>query len=948
MRRTSRTASTDAWRLWLFLPALVIPLPVQARTVDTTAPIVRAIEIRAATVLDLDQRGELGEILTTEVGLPLDRAEVRRSLRNLQASGLASEVEARTLPDGDGVKLFYLLGRRVRVASVELVGELGLRRSELEPAVLQQEAAPLSESRIVRGVYALQDLLVDRGFSSADVRVDVVLGEGGEDAEVTYRIDAGVRTRVRHLRLEGSLGTLTREELIERLRMSPGEVLRESRLEEDLERLEKVFLDAGYRAAEIDGPRREGELGATQVDLIYQVEAGPHFEISAQGAEIEQLRRRRLLADLENQRYDEALLLQTVRNIRRDFQERGHYRAQVESEVETTDDQTRILFIVQPGPLYELDEVKLEGNSTLTQAQLLPRMVTAADRGLFSGAPRLVDGLLQEDIANLASYYVLQGFHQAEVGPERVEERGSRLAVTIPIVEGPRQRVVEVGIDGVDRRGLGIELESLAVRPGGPFHPRLVEESTEELLARLEDRGYLFAQVQPRLEWNREQTLVTVVFEVLAGPLVTVDRVVIRGGRRTDPRLIRRTLDLHSGEPLSRRSLLEAQRRLYRLGIFSRARVQMAPAPPFSQRRDVLVSISEGSERRLTYGIGYDTEDELRGLFGYSHVNLFGRGVAARFDLRYSGREQQARALLRQPMVGRWAIPVTYSLFGVEEEQKSFDSIRRGFQVEAERRGKTSQAALLYTFKVVEVENADPILQPIEIDRDLAEVEISSLTPSWFVDRRDDLLLPQRGWTLRLQSEYAFPLFGADTEFVKLFTQQTSYVPLGGFGTLASSVRVGAIEPVGSTGVEDPTLPESLTSRLIPISERFFAGGRTTHRAYRRDRLGITGTSLLEVDDPDNPGTLRQVSVGGNGLLLVNLEYRFPIAGALGGTAFFDAGNVWGDWRDVDLSEVKKGAGVGLRYLSPIGPLRLEVGWKLDRETGEDPAVIFLSFGNPF
>jgi outer membrane protein insertion porin family len=123
----------------------------------------------------------------------------------------------------------------------------------------------------------------------------------------------------------------------------------------------------------------------------------------------------------------------------------------------------------------------------------------------------------------------------------------------------------------------------------------------------------------------------------------------------------------------------------------------------------------------------------------------------------------------------------------------------------------------------------------------------------------------------------------------------------------------------------------------VPIDERFYAGGRTTHRAFGQDELGIEGQTLVA-------GT----PIGGAGLLLVNLDYRFPIAGAIGGTVFVDGGNVWRDYAEIDTGDLRWGAGVGLRYRSPVGPLRLEIGWKLDREPGEPAYVWFFSIGNPF
>jgi outer membrane translocation and assembly module TamA len=172
--------------------------------------------------------------------------------------------------------------------------------------------------------------------------------------------------------------------------------------------------------------------------------------------------------------------------------------------------------------------------------------------------------------------------------------------------------------------------------------------------------------------------------------------------------------------------------------------------------------------------------------------------------------------------------------------------------------------------------------------------------------------------------KYAVPVRQlADEHFLELFGQMTHYWDLRRLGVVAASVRAGGIEPLGD--------------RPVSIAERFFAGGRTTHRAYDRDELGIPGETLID----GKP-------IGGKGLLLLNLDYRFPLVGALGGTLFVDAGNVWSEWRSVRLRQVKPGVGLGLRYLTPIGPLRVEVGWKLDREGGEPKSAVLVSVGNAF
>ena len=147
---------------------------------------------------------------------------------------------------------------------------------------------------------------------------------------------------------------------------------------------------------------------------------------------------------------------------------------------------------------------------------------------------------------------------------------------------------------------------------------------------------------------------------------------------------------------------------------------------------------------------------------------------------------------------------------------------------------------------------------------------------------------------------------------------------------LAASLRIGGIQPYKALPAQPDNPLSRFPSRDIPIPERFFAGGDASHRAYSRDDLGIRGETLLPNASGDG-----FVPVGGNGLLLLNLEYRFPVFGDFGGTVFFDSGNIWPDWRSINLGEVSNGVGIGARYISPIGPLRAGIGWKLDRETGE-------------
>ncbi len=908
-------------------------------------PAVTGIEVRSDAPLPASL--DLESLIEVEVGQPLTQERAQHTLRNLQASGSAAEIELYTREDParGGVVAVIVFRAVVQVSQVRVTGKLGLASDDLLRAIPQREAQPLSEDKVLQGENALRDLYDRNGYFHARVRVAVETNPATRRAVVTYRVNSGPRANVSTIAFDHPVDPFQAADLVKQLRLQPGKPFSRRIAGEDAERLQSWLIQKQYGQARVDPPKEDYEAGANAVKLTYPITIGPKIKLVVRGADEAKLRRAGLLPFFGESGFDEALVLQAQSRIKTWFQQQGRYDVQVDTKEQQTGGQLVLTLSIVPGPVYTLRQIVFQGNAEIPDAKLRPLLKTAEPTLLHRGSGRLVQSDLDADVETLRRFYALSGYGQSEVGPPRVERTGQDLRLVLPIKEGPRQRVVKMEFQGVTSLDLTALRKSFPLQEGKGFHPVLLDNLLDFLRDQYAAKGYVRAQVSARQDWNPAHTLVDLTIEVLEGPRQVVDRILVRGNQRTESDVIRHTLGLDSGKPVSQGKLFETERNLYQLGIFSRVDVELVPGGLEDTERDVLVRVEEGKEHSLLYGPGWDSANGFRGLLAFTDNNVWGRAYSLRTDLRWSQRDKRFNILFNQPYLGDHPVSLTSTLYYEEEAptDRPYEVTRYGGSVEAVRIYGNRRFSAGFDYRIVEP-SVDPGIASNAIERLDQPYQVTGFVPSFFWDRRNDPISPTRGWSSLAQIEYAFPVpaFRTDTEFLKVFVQQTQYVDLGRPGVLAASLRFGSLNPykaIPSSGGIMLDFP----SRNIPIAERFFAGGDSTNRAYSQDELGIRGQTLFI-----NPKGGGYVPVGGDGLLLLNLEYRFPILGDFGGSLFFDSGNVWGDWRLIRPGELKNGVGLGARYNSPIGPVRAGIGFKLNREHGESPYALFVNIGNPF
>jgi outer membrane protein insertion porin family len=560
--------------------------------------------------------------------------------------------------------------------------------------------------------------------------------------------------------------------------------------------------------------------------------------------------------------------------------------------------------------------------------------------------------------------------------------------VRFVISEGPRAVVTEVRVEGAEAVAAATLLEGAGLTVGKPYYRPQHALDREAIERRYRSLGFQRAVVEARTSANDAGDTV-LVYAVREGPQTVVDHVLVTGTTRTSPDLIRREITLKPGSPLGYDAVLESQQRLSALGLFRRVRITEAPHGGDELRRDVVVELEDAPATGASYGGGLEmgqfsrrgadgtAVDRFgiapRGFFEVTRRNLFGKnrslslltsvslrptdpGFEAGTDVQggYGLNQYRVIGTVREPRAFGTAGDAQLSAFTERGIRSSFNFDRRGVRAEYARRvGPRVRLIGRYSYDFTtlfdtKIAAADQLL----VDRLFPQVRLSTLFASSLRDSRNDVLDPERGTVVGSDLELALRSLGSEVGFVKGFGQAFAYRRLPGSRSFVVSggVRVGLahgfarqVPRVDASG--QPVLgPDGArivdVVRDLPASARFFTGGDTTVRGFALDRLGSAAT-LNSAGFP----------TGGNALVVLNAELRTPYVKGVGLVGFVDSGNVFLRAADVDLGELRTAAGFGLRYRSPLGPLRFDVGFKLDRREfarGERRVVYHLSLGQAF
>jgi outer membrane protein insertion porin family len=919
-------------------------------------------QVRVLGPVDKLEHSELLEKIPVKTGERLERRNLRESLQVLFETGrfAAVEADARLLPSG-GVTVEFrtqpnYFNRNVTVTGLSKIGPnetqvVNTGRLELGTQFTEEKLKE-SESRILR-------LLHDHGYWKAQVGATLHRREDTQQVDVEFQVNAGEAARVGKLTVHGD-PSLSAEEAVEICRMQPGKRVRGDLLQRAVARLRKRYVKQRRLRAQLTAGVPLFRPESNTVDYTFTVERGPVLDIRAEGMSLSRSKLKRYVPVYEEHAVDEDLLNEGRRNLRDYLQGQGYFDAvvQVRQDEDIAHEKQHIVYSIQRGQQYKLRAVELQGNKRFDSPTLRERMGTQVSSPLLPHG-HYSQAILANDLQAIKNLYLANGYQTVKVSSEVVDDyEGARgdIKLVVNVDEGPLVRVGTLQLRGLQAVDEKVIRGMINTEAGQPFSEATIADDREVVMNYYFNQGFPSVQLESSAKYSDEaQTRMDVVYDIHEGSQEFVNRVLVSGVEHTKQHIVNRAVVIRDGAPLSQEKMLQTQRNLYDLGIFNEVQTAIENPGGDEKQKDVLFQIKEARRWTINYGFGLEVGTGLntgqggspqgqtgaspRVILEVTRINFRGRDQSLIFKSHFGNLEKRASMSFDQPRwfdLPNWRMTLT-ALYDNTRDVNTFSSDRLEGAIQLTQRA-TKATQLLYRFSYRRIK-VDPNSFPSGFSPDLipiysqpVRVGMPSLT--YLRDTRDDPVNSTKGTYNTFDIGIASGYFGSDADFGRLLAQNATYYKFHKTWVFARSLRVGVETPYGSLG-------------FIPLPERYFVGGSNSHRGFAINQAG-----------PRDP--FSGAPLGGNAMIVNNIELRLPpaplpfVGDNLSFVIFHDIGNAFATasdmWKSVgrfsqrdqqscrdvsatatcDFSYMSQALGTGVRYRTPIGPVRVDLGYNLN------------------
>ena len=952
--------------------------------------------------------------ISVMVGKPLDRHQVAESIRTLYRTGDYADLRAEAVPVSGGVMVNFIVRENFFVNEIIIQGLVAPPSDASAAAAMQLTLGqPYRAADVEEALTRLRETLRDEGLYDAEVTWESAPHADTHQMDIVVHVKSGERAKIGEIHLIN--GTEYRDaELLSRSKLKPGNQITVARLQRATDRIRKSLGKKGHLSARASVRRGEYDAVKHLVPLELEVTEGPLVQVTVSGAKISNRDLKKLVPVYQEGAVDTDLLEEGKRNIRERLERQGYFDATVEYRTETKEvkggtkeakgSEERIIYEIKRGARHKLLGIAIKGNHYFDEELLKSRLQIF--KGDYAIRPHFSRRLMEADRLSMLNLYHANGFLDAKVDAQATDDYGGKTGdvyIQFTITEGRQTRVASLDIEGTKSISKEELLGVVGSLPGQPYSEINVATDRDNILALYFNRGFPGARfnsesktvdTEPKgkesdskAEANNEEAKekkkaykieealpVALVYHIEEGPQTRVRRVLLAGYKHTRPSVIRREVSVKANAPLREGEVVESQRRLYNLAVFNRITIEPQNAAGTDPDKNVVVLVEEAKRYTIAYGGGFEVQRLAstidptktqwkaapRGIFEISKLNLTGR--ADSLSLKVRGSTLQGRALLA------YSVPNTfgnqhYSFQATDYTEKTqdintFTQTRYEGSVQLTNQVSPFTSFLYrYVFRQVRVSNLNIVSQQIPLFNQ--PTLVSQFGGTWFRDSRNNPADATKGTFNSADLSVADTAIGSSASFFRFFYQNSSYHPITRNFSFARSIRIGTLLPYHDTfSLSFPIPAMGPFPTVIPLPERFFAGGGTSLRGFALNQAGPR----------DGAG----FPVGGQAMLILNQEFRFPIrlpflGTQLGGALFYDGGNVYSRISRVtfrtsppkptfvianpalpisktnlstctsncgnELNYFSHTVGLGVRYATPVGPIRIDLGYQLNRPT---------------
>ncbi len=689
-----------------------------------------------------------------------------------------------------------------------------------------------------------------------------------------------------------------------KIKTEPGDVYLPKSLADDL----KTIYSMGY----FDDIRIESEETPDGKSITFFVEEKPTIRvIRLKGNKVYDDDEIKEELDIKTGSIFNVFKIQkNIKRIEELYHEKNYHHVGVSYKVVPLENNQADLEIeVVEGSKIRIKSITFEGNKEYDGDDLRKLMKTS-EKGMFSwitSSGNLTTEDLDQDIARLTAFYHNNGYIQAKVGDPKIEYKENWIYITIKIDEGPRFKVGHVKVKGDMVIPEEVLLQKIKISQKEYFSRETIRNDMLVLTDLYSDEGYAYVDIAPRVDQDPEKLIVNITYNIEKGKQVYFEKISIGGNTKTRDKVIRRELKVYEQELYSGKRLKRGVRNLYRLDFFEDVKID-TPKGSADDKMILNIDVTEKATGTFSIGGGYSSVENAFFTGSITERNLFGRGFVLKFNAEIGGRTNRYVLSFTDPWLFDIPLAAGFDIYNRNKDYDTYDLDSLGGTL----RGSYpvldyTRFYLAYTYDISDVynleENAPVGAQDME-----GENTMSKLVSSLIYDSRDRVFNPSKGGKTSFVIQYAGGFFGGDIGYVKYIGDLGWYIPL-------------FWETVGFIHSKAGYVQENTDGKL-PIYDRFYLGGINSVR-------GFDWHDISPIDENGEP-------IGGDKFVQFNFEFVFPLVKKAGvmGVAFVDMGNVWLEDVSADLSDLQMSAGGGIRWFSPMGPIRLEYGYILEAEEG--------------